>query len=45
MKKQIMEYETPALVEHQMFMEGLLCISGGTNENYGGDPGDDETIF
>jgi len=33
MKKQIMEYETPALVEHQMFMEGVLCISGGTNES------------
>ena len=45
MKLSAMEYETPAIFEHQMFNEGVLCISGAGNENYGGDPGEDETIF
>ena len=45
MKLSAMEYEAPAIFEHQMFNEGVLCISGAGNENYGGDPGEDETIF
>ena len=52
MKLKPMEYQTPAIYEHQMFVEGVLCISGGDslgfdsdNENYGGDPGEDDSIF
>ena len=45
MKLSTKEYETPTLYEHQMFMEGILCISGGDNESYGGDPTEDDSIF
>ena len=41
----IKEYNSPAVLEYEIFAEGVLCISGAVNENYGGDPGDDETIF
>ena len=35
-------YETPAVCEHEMFVEGVLCASpAGDNESYGGDPFDD----
>jgi hypothetical protein len=34
-----MEYETPAVYEYKMFVEGVLCSSlDGDNESYGGDP-------
>jgi hypothetical protein len=34
-----MEYEPPAVFEHEMFVEGVLCGSPtGYNESYGGDP-------
>lgn len=39
-----MEYQTPTLYEHVMYVEGILCISGD-NESYGGDPGEDDSIF
>ena len=45
MKKQPMEYVAPTLSEHQMFMEGLLCISSGSNEGYGPDPDEEDSIF
>ena len=45
MEQNRMEYLTPAISEHQMFMEGILCISGGENESYGGDPTEEESIF
>ena len=38
-------YETPSTREHEMFIEGLLCVSGGDNESYGADPGEDDSIF
>ncbi len=39
MKTKRMEYETPAVYEHKMFVEGVLCSSlDGDNESYGGDP-------
>lgn len=39
MKTKRMEYETPAVYEHKMFVEGVLCGSfDGDNESYGGDP-------
>ena len=39
MKTKRMEYETPAVYEHEMFVEGVLCGSlTGDNESYGGDP-------
>ena len=45
MKTKRMEYETPAVYEHKMFVEGVLCSSlDGDNESYGGDPFDDDFI-
>ena len=38
-------YECPSVKEQEFFSEGILCMSGATNESYGGDPGEDETIF
>lgn len=40
-----MEYQTPTLYEHEMFVEGILCISGDMSESYGGDPDEDDSIF
>ena len=41
----ITNYETPSVKEQEFFPEGILCMSGATNESYGGVPGEDETIF
>ena len=41
----IKEYKSPAVLEYELSVEGVLCISGAVNENYGGDPGEDESIF
>ena len=41
----IKNYETPSVIEQELFIEGILCLSGAGNESYGGDPGEDETIF
>ena len=38
-------YETPSVNEQELFIEGILCTSMATNESYGGDPSEDETIF
>lgn len=40
-------YESPAVYEHEMLVEGVLCGSlSGDNESYGGDPFEGEdTIF
>ena len=38
-------YESPSAKEYEFFHEGILCASMATNESYGGDPGEDETIF
>ena len=43
-------YQSPVLFEHELFVEGVLCSSGGFslpggNESYGGDPGEDDAIF
>ena len=45
LKHSIKEYETPSILEHQMFNEGILCVSGADNENYGGDPDEESSIF
>ena len=45
MKLSTKEYETPTLSVFQLRMEGILCISGAGNENYGADPGEDDSIF
>lgn len=38
-------YETPSVKEQEFFPEGILCMSGTTNESYGSDPSEDGTIF
>ena len=39
-------YETPSMVEQELYLEGILCISDvEENESYGGDPGEDDSIF
>ena len=41
-------YETPLSIEQEIFQEGLLCMSAvdvNDNESYGGDPGEDDSIF
>ena len=39
-------YETPSMVEQEIYLEGVLCISDVEgNENYGGVPGEDDSIF
>ncbi len=46
MKTKTEVYEAPAVYEHEMFVEGVLCGSlGGDNESYGGDPLEDDSIF
>lgn len=45
MKTQLFkEYQTPEVMEQEVLCEGVLCMSG-TNEDYAGVPGEDETIF
>ena len=39
-------YETPSMIEQELYLEGVLCISDiEENESYGGLPGDDDEIF
>ena len=41
-------YETPLIIEQEMFLEGILCMSAvdvNDNESYGGDPTDADSIF
>lgn len=46
MKFSKVDYASPQTYEEEMLSEGFLCLSGMTdNENYGGVPGEDETIF
>lgn len=41
-----MEYETPKASEHQMFIEGVLCVSSAEwFEAYGADPDEEDAIF
>lgn len=44
-KKNLKEYETPTTLQYVVHCEGVLCVSEAGNESYGGDPGEDETIF
>lgn len=39
------EYVTPRVETYDISAEGVLCMSGNTNESYPGVPDDDETIF
>ena len=38
------EYVSPEVMQYDVLIEGILCMSD-SNEDYAGVPGEDETIF
>lgn len=45
MKQKSMEYLTPEVKEQDLLVEGVICLSDSGFESYGGDPGEDDSIF